>query len=67
MIIKAAPGQEPGWTSKYGEYLEAVRLPGPSHRLDPQIVSHAFSSQAEAEAYCIGAGQPWPLPLHPAK
>lgn len=58
VVLRAAPGSSPGWTDKYELYLSAVR--GASSRFHPSVISHAFSSQAEAEAFCIGAETGWP-------
>lgn len=57
IILRAPPGGVPGWTENYAIYLAAVR--GPHSRFHPSVISHGFSSQAEAEAYCTGAQRAW--------
>ena len=49
-----APGlRSPRWTRTYSRYLQ---LSG--GRLCEATQGHSFASQAEAEAYCLGAGLP---------
>ena len=65
IVLKAGPGLEPGWTADYTTYLAQVcRRP---HVFWPGTISQAFASRAEADAYLLGAQEPWPraLPLRP--
>ena len=47
------------WTSSYSVYGSAVFEEGGRH-FSNRSISHAFASQAEAEAYCAGARTRWP-------
>ena len=62
VILRTAPGQpEPCWTDSAALYFRAVQVaPGAFHT---RSLSHAFATRTEAEAYCIGAGIPWPPAL----
>ena len=61
VIIRPRPDREPGWTDHYQTYLEEVR--GATTRFHGDVISHAFPSRSEAEAYCVGAGVAWPALL----
>lgn len=58
-IVLRGPGNGPGfWTQNYVTYIGRV---GDSNRgLHPDSISHAFASQAEAEAFLVGSRQRWP-------
>ena len=64
-IILASPAHPGGvWTKSYQVYSESVRaLGGPKGSFAPSSSSHSFASLAEAEAYILGSGRPWP-PQH---
>ena len=48
------------WTCSYAVYARAVFEPETGTRFASGTISHAFASQAEAEAYCAGALAQWP-------
>ena len=48
------------WTCSYAVYARAVFEPETGTRFASGTISHAFASQAEAEAYCAGARAQWP-------
>ena len=64
-IILASPAHPGGvWTKSYQVYSESVRaFGGPKGSFAPSSSSHSFASLAEAEAYILGSGRPWP-PQH---
>ena len=58
IVLKAGPGLSPEWTGDYTTYLGQVcKQP---HEFWPGTVSQAFASRAEADAYLLGAQEPWP-------
>ena len=61
IIARGHSGRPAGWTDHYSTFLEEVR--GLHSRFHRDVVCHSFASRTEAEAYCIGAGIPWPGPL----
>ena len=65
VVIRGAPGYPRGYTEDASLYFRAVGCarPGEFH---PESISHSFATQAEAQAYCIGAGAAWPLPRYQA-
>ena len=60
-VLRGRFGDQAFWTSSYAVYGAAVRDPSGQEAFHPELVSHAFASRAEAEAYVAGAGEPWPL------
>lgn len=54
IVLRGAPGAEPCWTLKYSIYLDRVG------GRDPDSISQALPSHAEASAFLAGANQPWP-------
>lgn len=62
VILRAPKLPEGGWTPDYRKYVQAVQthVPGSRHDFHQDSVSHAFASQAEAEAFLAGAGKQWP-------
>lgn len=62
VILRAPNLPEGGWTPDYRKYVQAVQthVPGSRHDFHQDSVSHAFASQAEAEAFLAGAGKQWP-------
>lgn len=61
IILRAAPGRLAGWTEDYILYRDQViHRDGNFHS---GTVSQAFASRAEAEAYLLGAREPWPPAL----
>lgn len=66
VVLRAAPGSEPGWTNTASLYFAAVL--GADSDFHPRSISHSFASRAEAEAYLIGARTVWPPQyLRPAR
>ena len=58
-VCLRGPGNTAGfWTSDYGKYI--ARLGSGSNSFHPDSISQAFPSQAEGEAYLIGARVQWP-------
>lgn len=61
-IALRAPGFPQGfWTQDYTRYIALVA--DTRRGFYPEGVSHGFPTQAECEAYLVGAGQPWPKRL----
>ena len=58
VVLRGGPQGRAGWTKSPEIYFRAVG--GPGVPFDISSVSHAFPSEVEAEAYCIGAGVRWP-------
>lgn len=55
------PGFASGfWTQDYNRYIHHVT--DAAKNFHPDCISHGFPTQAECEAYLVGAGRPWPLP-----
>ena len=61
VVLRGIDQSVAGWTEEYSIFTSHCVVPG--GQLHPDCVCHGFPSQAEAEAYCIGAGEPWPLQL----
>ena len=61
-IVLRSPACEEGfWTRSSRTYAAAVAERGPQRRsFDPLCTGHSFASQAEAEAYLLGAERQWP-------
>ena len=55
VVLLAEGIEEPFVTFNRSVYFKYVKT-GPGGTWNPESVSHGFASQAEAEAYCFGAG-----------
>lgn len=55
VVLRGPHSEEPFFTWSLGEHEAAVYSPGGS-RISDTSISHGFASQAEASAFCIGAG-----------
>ena len=62
VILRGPHLPQGGWTPDFKKYLRAVQPEFPGNRNDfhPDSASHAFATQAEAEAFLAGAGKQWP-------
>lgn len=58
VVLQAPEGRSIGWTDHYQTFRASVE--GKFSRFHADAVCHSFASRTEAEAYCIGAGRPWP-------
>lgn len=58
VVLRGAPGQPAGFTEDSSIYFRVVG--GAGRTFHPNSVSHSFATRAEAEAYIIGSGEPWP-------
>ena len=59
VVLRDRTGGRPFWGHQYHLFIAAVQ--DHSQRgFHQNAVCHAFPSQAEAEAYVAGAGEPWP-------
>ena len=56
VVLRARHHQQPFFTWNLNTHQEAVRPPPGD--FDHQAISHGFASQAEARAFCLGAGLP---------
>ena len=62
IVLRTASSEEGFWTRSSRTYGTAVADRGPQRRsFDPFCAAHSFASQAEAEAYLLGAPRPWPV------
>lgn len=61
IILRAASGRLSGWTDDYIQYRDQVITKDGGFAAG--TVSQAFASRAEAEAYLLGAREPWPAAL----
>ena len=61
-IVLRCPNYPDGfWTANYTTYSQQVFTP--AREFHPNSISHGFATQAEGEAYLVGAGRPWPTRL----
>ena len=58
VVLRPGPSGRVGWTKSPTAYFRAVGSATSSFA--SESVSHSFPTEAEAEAYCIGAGVRWP-------
>ena len=58
VVLRPGPAGRVGWTKSPTAYFRAVGSATSSFA--SESVSHSFPTEAEAEAYCIGAGVRWP-------
>ena len=62
IVLRGAPGVNACWTNNYSLYLTKVGGRGSARKpeFDPDSISQALPSHAEASAFLAGARQPWP-------
>lgn len=61
VVLRGAPGRPRGFTEDASLYFRSVCAGGPGE-VHPDSISHSFPTLAEVQAFCIGAGEGWPLP-----